>query len=270
MSTLRSEDNKGKFVWAKYEQILKDLITKIGNFNLKEGDCAELAKDMRETYKVENVTAEIVRSKTRTPKFKKWLKKEEKGGSKGDSNKKKRKREISSSSSSSDSSYSSSESGNSDSEDIESSLNSNYGSRGFAAQPVFWSISDSDRWWYFMVRKWKIEASHRAGKQFLEIQYKIDPPTVFDVEKLIKRSKQPTLKLLDINNPNIQNQIKDWKPITWKVALPTPIPLIPSLYQAAKDEEYSWITVPRNNPKRSTAFGDDDVDVDYVIKDGAT
>jgi len=225
---------------------------------------------MRETYKVENITAEIVRSKTRTPKFKTWLERQGKP-SKGDSNKKKRKREISSDSS--DSSYSSSgenESGSSDSEDFELSQNSNYGSRGFAAQPVFWTISDSDRWWYFMVRKWKIEASHRAGKEFLEIQYKIDPPTVFDVEKLIKRSKQPTLKLLDINNPNIQNQIKDWKPITWKVALPTPVPLIPSLYQAAKDEEYSWITVPRNNPKRSTAFGDEDVDIDYVINNEAT
>ena len=104
----------------------------------------------------------------------------------------------------------------------------------------------------------------------MELEYKIDPPTVFDLEKLIKRSKQPTLKLLDINNANIQNQIKDWKQISWKVALPTPIPLIPSLYQAARDQEYSWITVPRNNPKRSTAFGDDDMDIDYVIREEPT
>jgi len=137
--------------------------------------------------------------------------------------------------------------------------------RGFASQPVFWTVTDSDYWWYFMLRKWKIEAQHFAGKQFIEIQYKIVPPSVFDIQSLVQKSKQDSLKGLDINKPHIQNQIKEWKPITWKVALSTPLPLVPSLYKAARDGDYSWIQVPKNNSRRSTAFGDEEEDIDYVI-----
>jgi hypothetical protein len=65
------------FVWTPYEQILKDLIRKRGSSDVsKEKECAEIAKEMRETYKVENITASIIRSKVRTPKMKEWLKKE--------------------------------------------------------------------------------------------------------------------------------------------------------------------------------------------------
>jgi hypothetical protein len=81
----------------------------------------------------------------------------------------------------------------------------------------------------------------------------------------LKKSKQESLKSLDLNKSNIQNQIKEWKPITWKVALHTPLPLVPSLYRAAREDEYSWIQVPRNNPSRSTVFGDEEMDVDYVM-----
>jgi hypothetical protein len=73
------------------------------------------------------------------------------------------------------------------------------------------------------------------------------------------------LKTLDIRNTNIQNQIKGWKPITWKVALATPLPLVPSLYKAAREDDYSWIQVPKNNSRRSTTFGDEEVDVDFVV-----
>ena len=104
-----------------------------------------------------------------------------------------------------------------------------------------------------------------TGRQFLEIEYRIDPPTVFELQALLKKSIQESLNSLDIKNPNIQNQIKDWKAITWKVALSTPLPLVPSLYKAAREDEYSWIQVPRSNPKRSTAFGDEEMDVDYFI-----
>ncbi len=110
----------------------------------------------------------------------------------------------------------------------------------------------------------QIEAKHFTGNQYIQLEYKIDPPTVFELQNLLKKSKQESLKLLDMNKSNIQNQVKEWKPITWKVALNTPLPLVPSLYRAAREDEYSWIQVPRNNPSRSTVFGDEEVDVDYV------
>jgi len=153
-----------------------------------------------------------------------------------------------------------------DEEDMKVEKFSNFSSaRGFSSQPVFWTVTDSDYWWYFMLKKWKIEAKHFAGKPFIEIEYKINPPSVFEIKALVKHSKQESLKELDLDKKNIQNQIKEWKPITWKVALSTPLPLVPSLYKAARDGDFSWIQVPKNNIRRSTAFGDEEEDIDYVI-----
>jgi hypothetical protein len=271
---LRSEENKkSRFQWTQYEQILKDLVVKneLHYDKMKEENFAELAKEMRESYKIAEITAENVRWKVRTPQFKKWLKNQKNGKKSSKKTSKKRKRE-SSSESSDDSSYGSEDGsgetdGSDDSmEDVKVDKYSNFSAaRGFASQPVFWIVTDSDYWWYFMLRKWKIEAQHFAGKQFIEIQYKIVPPSVFDIQSLVQNSKQDSLKGLDINKPNIQNQIKEWKPITWKVALSTPLPLVPSLYKAARDGDYSWIQVPKNNSRRSTAFGDEEEDIDYVI-----
>jgi len=277
METLRSEQNKKKkakvsqnktspFPWKKHEQTLKDIILKNPTEYLEpdtEG-FVNIANEMANTYQIENVTAEKVRIKYRTEGFKKWLKKQ--GKKESPKSKKKRKRDASSSEEdSSSASYSDSENSDDDSE-MEMNLSSSLG-RGFAAQPIFWSISDFDCWWYFMRRKWKIEAQHLAGRQYIELEYKIDPPSVFEIQKLVKKSNQESLKTLDINKPNIQNQIKEWKPITWKVALSTPLPLLPSLYRAAREDEYSWIQVPRNNPRRSTVFGDEEIDIDYAIQE---
>jgi len=272
MSTKLRSEEKNNFPWVEYEQILKDIILRNGEYTLKEANFVEISKEMRESYKVEDVTADNVRWKVRTPNFKQWLKKQEKGGKTSNTKKRKRKeKESSESLESDDSSYSSDDDEDSEEEeeDLEnmrveksSAFSTN---RSFSSQPVFWIVSDSNYWWYFMLRKWKIEAQHVAGKQYMEIQYKIDPPSVFDIQKLYKTSKQESLKTLDIRNTNIQNQIKGWKPITWKVALATPLPLVPSLYKAAREDDFSWIQVPKNNSRRSTAFGDEEVDVDFVV-----
>jgi hypothetical protein len=256
-----NKETKKRFPWGKHEQTLKDIVlkNKTDFLDPTPEDFVKIANELATTYKVEDITGDTVRWKFRTQTFKKWLRKQ---GSTSEN--KKRKRESSSSESASSDDYSSdsfSDSSTSSGHDAPISI---LPGRGYASQPGFWIISDSDCSWYFMRRKWKIEAKHFAGKQYIDIEYQITPPTVFELQNLLKKSKQPSLKSLDINKPNIQNQIKEWKPITWKVALNTPLPLIPSLYNAAREDEYSWIQVPRNNPTRSTVFGDDEVDIDYV------
>jgi hypothetical protein len=255
-----SKESKKRFPWEKHEQTLKDIVLKNkSDFLDPTEDYVKIANELSNVYKIEDVNAEIVRGKYRTKTFKKWLRKQ------GTANETKKRKRESSSDSDSDSegssdSYSNSDSGSDDFDQIPQVF-----SRSYASQPVFWTITDSDYSWYFMRRKWKIEAKHFTGNQFIQLEYKIDPPSVFELQNLVKKSKQESLKSLDMNKSNIQNQVKEWKPITWKVALKTPLPLVPSLYRAAREDEYSWIEVPRNNSSRSTVFGDDEVDVDYVM-----
>jgi hypothetical protein len=187
-----------------YIMALKDIVLKNKEEYLDptpEG-YVKLSNELAGPYKIEGITADIVMWKFRTKTFKKWLRRQE-----GTVNKK-RKRESSSSASSDNSSDSYSDSF-SDSESIDQDPVSYR-----VQQPVFWSLSDSDFTWYFMRRKWKIEVKHFAGNQYLELEYKIDPPTVFELQNLLKKSKQPSLKSLDLNKPNLQNQVKEWKPIT--------------------------------------------------------
>jgi hypothetical protein len=187
MSTLRSQSNKSKkdkdkkkrFSWGKHEQTLKDFVLKNDYLDPTPEDFVKIAEELSKTYKIENISADTVRWKFRTKIFKKWLRKQ------GSSEDKKRKREATSSNSVSSSentsdSYSDSVS-DSDSQDLNCQIPTS-GGKGYASQPVFWTISDSDCWWYFMRRKWKIQAKHFTGKQYVEIEYRIDPPTVFDLQ----------------------------------------------------------------------------------------
>lgn len=268
MADPEKQKRNKRFSWRAHEQTLKDVILKLKDFSSSAMNAANIAKELREVYFIKEVDAEIVRTKLRLQTFEKWLalqrKKVQSRGTTETVNKKRKRVESQEEMNSDDSEQEDSDLSGDDINSEEDELEYLEKEKiGFSQYPKCWKIEDSNESWFFFRRNLKMRVEHRLGDLNLIIVYTIMPPTVFEMKSLISKCLNvSSLNSLDMNNVNIQNQIKLWKPITWKVSIPAPFPLVADSYRASVKDEYSWINIPKKSLIRSTDFGEDQIDVD--------
>jgi hypothetical protein len=267
----KKKRKKDSFQWTGHLQTLKDLLEKNKFFDPTAEECVLIASEMERKYNVEGITGEIVRSKIRTQSLIKFLAAlERKNPTKKESDS-----DIEDSDSETDSEYSS------DKDEIEDDLldediilkNSNNNNKDLSQMihsnspltevPSFWKLSNSKHSAYFINRKLQMRAQHVTGSHSLIINFSISPPTIEDLIKLLQQYAPRSLNWLNLKDISIQNQVKMWQPVTWKIRLETPPPLLPSLYSAESRENISWIEIPMSAPVRFTDFGDNQFDIDH-------
>jgi hypothetical protein len=243
-----------KFPWSSYIQTLKDILEKKNICKCpSKAEAVMIATEMNTKYKIPDITGEIVRTKCRGKAIEKFLNTLARTESPND--------EYSSEDRSSASNYSSDlDSGSSDVEDHDVVEITN-DLKGFERIPSFWILQNSEHRAYFMSRRLLMRAKQVVGTQSFDIQFTIEPPSVREMIDLVAK-KPRSLHWLDCSNIQIQNQIKQWKPISWKVRLDAPPPLVPALYTAEACSQLSWIDVPFRAPVRYTDFGDNQVDIE--------
>jgi len=255
----KRKKSQKRFVWKPHLQTLKDKLEDKKYDDPSVENCVEIANEMLPN--APGITGEIVRTKTRTKEIKKFLKslkrklnKEKKGDDDDDDS------DDDSGSGDSDSQYDS-DGSDDGSEDSFSGL---HNLNEFCRVPSFWTVENSEHRAYFTSRRLLMTAKHASGTSSFDVQYTIEPPTVTELMQLLSSNCPASLKWLDCSNIRIQNQIKAWKPITWKVRLDAPPPLMPGLYHAEAKGQFSWIEMPFHAPVRYTNFGDAQVDIENV------
>jgi len=209
---------KPVFDWKPYVQILIDIVEKKKITELPSlEDCTTIAMEMTKKYKVANIDGEIVRSKLRSKLFEKIfdgtnnINEENEGPSE----------EGTDSEYEEDDDCSDDDLGEADLHERNLKNPGSIDKAGYEKFPNFWVLVDSKHSLYFTNRNLKMKALHVNGRQGLDIFFHIEPPTVHQVIELMKK-KPATLSWLDISDMNIQNQIKQWKPISWKVGMNAP------------------------------------------------
>jgi hypothetical protein len=245
-STKKKRKCQKKFNWKLHVDSLKQIIDARNCFSVPTPEeCVEIATEMKQAP---GITGEIVRSKLRGEMMKNYMKKLQRNARRAT------KQDNDEYDSNSDYESSSSES--------ESDVEGVHDLNGFSSVPTFWIVQNSEHRAYFTSRKLLMRAKHTVGTSSFDVLFTVNPPTVQELMQLVDTHHPPSLSWLDCANLRIQNQIKEWKPITWKVRLEAPPPLMPGLYNAEAKNQFSWIEMPFHAPTRYTDFGDEQVDIE--------
>jgi len=121
--------------------------------------------------------------------------------------------------------------------------------------PQFWNLKTPSHALKLCHNFLECEVKHVPDHDELHVHYVMRPPSVQQLDSLINLDPNSTLKI-NLDDQQIQSQIKNWEPIEWSVIEKLGPEYIPAEYKAFQIGNFSVIEIPLEPTQgRKTTLG---------------